>query len=55
MLKGKHFSDFADIKSFVGEKKLTGIPVQNFKNYFEQWPMHWKHCRKLEGDYSKKF
>jgi hypothetical protein len=35
VLKGKHFSDIEDIKSSV-KKKLTEIPVQYFKNCFEQ-------------------
>jgi histone-lysine N-methyltransferase SETMAR len=49
VLKEKRFTA-TDIKSSV-KKMLTDIPVQNFKNYFEQWPTHWQHCKELEGDY----
>jgi hypothetical protein len=35
-LKGKRFSDVEAIKS--SEKKFLDIPVQDFKNCFEQWP-----------------
>jgi hypothetical protein len=35
-LKGKRFSAVTDIKSSV-IKILTGTPVQDFKNCFEQW------------------
>jgi hypothetical protein len=35
VLKGKRFSDVEDIKSSV-KKKLTKIPVQDFKNCLEQ-------------------
>jgi hypothetical protein len=34
---------------------LTDIPVQDFKNWFEQWPKRWEHCKELEGDYFEKF
>jgi hypothetical protein len=37
------------------EKILEDIPVQDFKNCFEQWPIHWENCKELEGDYLKKF
>jgi hypothetical protein len=37
VLKGKRFSDAEDIKSPV-KNILTDIPVQDFKNRFEQWP-----------------
>jgi hypothetical protein len=36
-------------------KILTDIPVQDFKNCFEQWPKQWEYCKGLEGDYFKKF
>jgi hypothetical protein len=35
VLKGMHFLDVEDIKSSV-KKVLTDIPVQDFKNCFEQ-------------------
>jgi hypothetical protein len=54
VLKAKRFSDFENIKSPVG-KKLTDIPVQDFKNCFEQWQKRWEHCKELEGDYFEKF
>jgi hypothetical protein len=53
VLKGKGFSDIEDIKSSV-KKILTDIPVQDFKNCFEQWPKHVEHCKELEGDYFEK-
>jgi hypothetical protein len=33
---------------------LTDIPVQDFKNCFEQWPKPWEKCKQLEGDYFEK-
>jgi transposase len=39
VLKEKRFSDIKDIKSCV-MKILSDIPVQDFKNCFEQWPKH---------------
>jgi hypothetical protein len=52
VLKGKPFLDIDDIKSSV-KKILEGIPVQDFKICFEQWPKHWENCKELEGDYLK--
>jgi histone-lysine N-methyltransferase SETMAR len=49
VLKGTRFSDIEDIKSSV-KKKLTDIPVQDFKNCFEQFAKRWEHCKELEGD-----
>jgi hypothetical protein len=37
VLKGKRFFGLEDIKSLV-KRKLTDVPVQNFKNLSEQWP-----------------
>jgi histone-lysine N-methyltransferase SETMAR len=54
VLKGKRFSDLVNITSYV-KKVLTDIPVQDFKNYFEQRPKHWEHCKNLEGGYFEKF
>jgi hypothetical protein len=54
VLKGKHFLDIEDIKSSM-KKILTGIPVQDFKNCFEQQLKGWGHCKELEGDYFEKF
>jgi histone-lysine N-methyltransferase SETMAR len=54
VLKGKRFLDVEDIKSRV-KKILRDIPVQDFKNCFEQWPKHWEHYEELEGDYFEKF
>jgi hypothetical protein len=54
VLKGKCFSDVMDIKSSV-KKILTDLQLQDFKNCFEQWPKHWKHCKELVGYYFKKF
>jgi hypothetical protein len=34
---------------------LADIPVQDFKNCFEQWLKHWEHCKELKGDYFEKF
>jgi hypothetical protein len=51
-LKGKHFSDFEDIKSLV---KKGYIPVQDFKNCCKQWSMRWEQCKELKGDYFGKF
>jgi hypothetical protein len=48
-MTGKHFLDAEDIKSVM--KILKDIPVQDFKNYFEQWPMHWAHCKEIEENY----
>jgi hypothetical protein len=39
----------------VWEKKLTDIPVQDFKNCSEQWLKRWEHCKEIKGDYSEKF
>jgi hypothetical protein len=50
VLKGKRFSDVEDIKSLT-RKMCADIPVQDFKNCFEQWPKRWQHCEELEGDY----
>jgi hypothetical protein len=30
---------------------LIDIPVQDFKNYFEQWLRHWERRKELDGDY----
>jgi hypothetical protein len=54
VLKGKRFSDVDDIKAPV-KKMSTDIPVQDFKNCSEQWPMCWEHRIELEGDYFEKF
>jgi hypothetical protein len=54
MLKGKRFSDVEVTKSCV-KSTLTDIPVQDFKNSFEQWPKHWKYCKGLKGDYFENF
>jgi hypothetical protein len=35
--------------------KNSDIPVQRFKNCFEQWLKNWKHYKELEGDYFEKF
>jgi hypothetical protein len=48
-LKGKHFLDVEDIRSFVRKKKI-GNYGQDFKNCFEQWPKHWEHCEEFKGD-----
>jgi histone-lysine N-methyltransferase SETMAR len=52
VLKGKRYLDVGDIKPM--KKILTDIPVQDFRNCFEQWPKLWEHCKKLEGDYFEK-
>jgi hypothetical protein len=49
----ERFSDFEALKSSV--KKLTYIPVQNFKNCFEQWPKRWEYYKESDGDYFEKF
>jgi transposase len=54
VLKGKRFSDVEDIK-LSAEEVLTDIPVQDFKNCFQQLSKFWKNCKKLEGDYFEKF
>jgi hypothetical protein len=54
VLKGKHFSGVADIKSSV-KKILSDTPVQDFKSCFEQWLKHWEHRKELEEDYFEKF
>jgi histone-lysine N-methyltransferase SETMAR len=54
VLKGKRFSDVENIKSSV-KRILTDIPVQDFKNCFEQWPKRWEHCKELERYYFEKF
>jgi hypothetical protein len=54
VLKIKSFLDVEDIKSSV-KKFLTDIPVQDFKNCFEQWLKRWEHCTELEGDYFENF
>jgi hypothetical protein len=51
VLKGKHFFG---INSSV-KKILTDIPVQDFKNCFEQWPKCWERCKELEGEYFEMF
>jgi histone-lysine N-methyltransferase SETMAR len=53
VLKGNSFSDVGDMRSSL--KKSTDIPVQDFKNWFVQWPKPWEHRKKLEGDYFEKF
>jgi hypothetical protein len=50
MLKAKHFSDVEDINSIICETVLTDVPVQDFKNDFEQRPKRWEHSKELEGD-----
>jgi hypothetical protein len=47
VLKGKHLSYIEDIRSYV-KKTFTGIPVQHFKNCFEQLLKGWEHCKELE-------
>jgi hypothetical protein len=39
----------------ICENMLTDIPVQDFKNCFEQWPMCWEYCKELERDYFENF
>jgi hypothetical protein len=34
---------------------LAEIPVQDFKNCFEQWPKRWEHKKQLGGDYFENF
>jgi hypothetical protein len=53
VLKGNRFLDVEDIKSFV--KKFRDIPVQGFKNCFEQCPKCWEYCKELKGGYFEKF
>jgi hypothetical protein len=53
VLKGKCFSNIEDINLSV-KIILTGIPVQDFKNCFEQWLKHLGHCKEVEGDYFEK-
>jgi transposase len=48
VLNGKRFSDAEDIKLSV-KKILADIPVQNFKNHFEQWLKHWEYCKELDS------
>jgi hypothetical protein len=36
-------------------KKKKNIPVQDFKNCFEQRPKRWEHCKELEGVNFEKF
>jgi hypothetical protein len=48
------FSEVEDFKTPV-KKILMDIPVQDFKNCFEQWLKRLKHCKELEGDYFEKF
>jgi transposase len=55
VLKGKRFLSTEDIKSSVKKKMLTDIPVQGFKNCFEQWPKRWEQYKELEGDYFEIF
>jgi hypothetical protein len=31
--------------------RITDIPIQDFKFYFEQWPKTWEHCTELEVGY----
>jgi hypothetical protein len=50
VLKGKRFLGIEDVKSSV-KKKLRDIPIQGFKNCFEQWPKPWGHCKELEEDH----
>jgi hypothetical protein len=54
MLKGKCFLDVEDINSSV-KIILTDIPIQNFKNCFEQWLKCVEHCKEMEGAYFEKF
>jgi hypothetical protein len=50
----RFFFDYEGNKSYV-KKKLTYIPVQNFKNCFEQCPKRWERFKELDGDYFEKF
>jgi hypothetical protein len=34
---------------------MTDIPVQDFKNCFEQRQRSWEYCKEFEGDYFEKF
>ena len=36
VLKGKHFVYVEEVKEKLAEA-LTGIKIEEFKNYFEQW------------------
>jgi hypothetical protein len=54
VLKGKRFSGVEDIKSPV-KKLLPDIPVQHFKNCFEQWLKAWEHSKQLKREYFEKF
>jgi hypothetical protein len=48
------FLNVEDIKLSV-KIILTDIPVQNFKNCFEQWLKHLEHHKEMEGDDFEKF
>jgi hypothetical protein len=50
VLKGEHSLDIEDIKLSM-KKVFTDIPVQDFKNCFEQCLKCWEHGEELEGDY----
>jgi hypothetical protein len=54
VLKGKRFADVEDVKSSV-KNILTDIPVQDFKNCFEQWQKRLEHCKESDGEYFEKF
>jgi hypothetical protein len=54
VLKGKHFSDFVNVRSSV-DKFLTSILVQDVDNCIEQKLKHGQCCKELEGDYFEKF
>jgi hypothetical protein len=44
VLKGKRFLNAED-NIYSVKKILTDIPVQDFKNCFEQWPKRYEHCK----------
>jgi hypothetical protein len=45
---GNRFSDMRTLYHLL--KKLTDIPVQDFKTRSEQWPKSWEHRKEVEGD-----
>jgi hypothetical protein len=50
ILKGSHFDDIADIRSYM-TAALNAIPQNQFQNCFEGWTRRWHGCIASQGEY----
>jgi len=50
ILKGRHFDDIDDIRSYTTAAPKA-IPQNQFQNCFEGWTRRWHRCIASEGEY----